>query len=176
MFSWEFTTDVTLLKEILNLVEPHKREREAIIKCIEKNIVYKCYVAKDCQQNVVAIIIATFLEQSKTLLIEDFALHPKIRNKGFAMKIWDDWRNLVKKEWTDVDALCIEVYLYNVEAWKNIMKVKELFPQPYRLDLAPNSLVMFMGKDLTETAENILIEWRKICHDTNLLFQNKSKI
>ncbi len=168
-FVWEETNDVKSLVDILNYVEPHEMERNAILKCVENNIVYKCFVAKNKEHKIVALIIATFLPQSQTLHIEDYAIHPLFRGQGHARKLWNDWRDLVRCQWTTVEALTIEVYLHNVEVWRNIMGISELFPHNYELDLAPGVLVSFMGTNLTCSPEHVIKEWKKICNETNKL-------
>jgi len=166
MFIWEQNYNHTLFREILEIVEPHHREREAIMKCLERGLYYRSYLARDKNNSVVAIAIATLLPKTQTLHVEDFALHPIIRKQGHAQKLWDDWRALVRSEWTTVTSMTIEVYLQNVEPWKKIMGVEELIPHPIKLlPLAPNVPMMLMGRDLTSPVNFIFKEWQEMQRD-----------
>jgi hypothetical protein len=171
MFSWQRCHDPTKFQEILNIVEPYEEERNMILNCIEQNIVYRSYVALDTSESVVAIAIATFLPKTKVLHIEDFALHQKIQKQGYAKQLWKDWRNLVNETWTKIDSLTIEVYLQNMEPWRKIMGVSELLSNPScLLPLAPRVPVMFMGKNLISSVDDILLEWKQVQEAVHRIF------
>jgi len=154
---WEHNQDYRLYTDILEIVEPHEKERNAIIECLKQGICYRSYLARDETGFVVAICIATILPKTQTLHIEDFALHPKIRGLGLAKYLWDEWRKLVRETWTEIEAISIEVYLQNVAPWRKIMNIYELFPEPlHLLPFAPDILMMFMGKNIASNAEEIL--------------------
>ncbi len=162
-FAWKRCFDATKFQEILNMVEPYEEERNMIVYCIQHNICYHSYIAVDALDFVVAIAIATFLPKTQTLHVVDFALHPKIRKQKHAKQLWLNWRKLVKSEWTETESLTIEVYLQNVEAWKKILGVNEILPNPqYLLPLAPNVPMMFMGRNLTCPANEVLAEWQQL--------------
>jgi len=170
LFVWEQNFDHNLFKEILEEVEPHHKEREAILLCIEHKLCYRSYVAKDENGKVLAIAIAILLRTTETLHVEDFALHPSIREKGFARKLWDDWRSFVRSEGITMEAMTIEVYLQNIEPWRKIMGVTmlvtELLPSPMKsLSLAPNVDVMLMGRNLTAPVADVIAEWQRMQRD-----------
>ena len=170
LFIWKRQQDHNLFTEILEIVEPFQKEREAILDCIKETLYYRTYIATDKEELVVAIAIATFLPKTETLHVEDFALHPRIRRKKYARKLWNDWRTLVRSEWTSVEALTIEVYLHNVEPWGKIMKVTKLLPQPINLlPLAPEIPMMLMGRKLTSPVSDILAEWQQLQRDASII-------
>jgi len=175
-FVWKRQYDPAALIPILEMVEPYKKERDVILKCIELGICYRAYVARDYLKLVVAIAIATILPKTQTLHVEDFALHPRIRGKGHARELWKSWRLFVRSDWTSIEALTIEVYMHNIEPWRKIMGVTELLPQPvYLLPLAPNVPMVFMGRQLTSSVSDVLAEWQSIQRDVAIIL-NQSKL
>jgi hypothetical protein len=104
MIVWQKSCRPEDFEELLELVEPFERERKAIFQCIRTNVCYNAYVARNKDNRVVALAIATLLPKTQTLHVEDFALHPCIRNRHYAQKLWDSWRKLVSETWTPVEA------------------------------------------------------------------------
>lgn len=158
LFEWIQTSDSLQVEEILMLIEPEIKERTAILNCFDA---YNCYVCMNLEHDkrIDAICITIKLPKTDTLHIEDFALHPRIRGKGYAKGIWELW--LYYYGIDDSTAISIEVYLYNIKAWEKIMNVKVL-------DIPTTPLyyneveIQWMGKNLKYSIQEIVQEWTDI--------------
>jgi ribosomal protein S18 acetylase RimI-like enzyme len=174
MWNWRRTFDIGEIEEILSLVEPNKTERNAIIQCIQHTDVYRMYVAERVQllriekKLVDGIAIATWLPQTETLHVEDFAIHPRIRGQKHAAQLWQSWWRMIvdQEKWVKENVtMTIEVYLHNVEAWRKIMQVNELFPEEKTQDLpVSGESIVWMGARLKDnvSAKAIQAEWMEI--------------
>jgi len=164
--AWELVDNYSEdIDEILRLVEPYPAEHAAIVDCIRLPLsVYKVYVARSHQLGApLALVLATFLPRTKTLHIEDYALHPIIRGLNLAAPLWRQWREFVAttEGWGPRQAITIEVYLQNVKVWNRVMGVADL-KYKIHLPLAPHVPVQFMGRDLTASPREISDEWLEV--------------
>jgi GNAT superfamily N-acetyltransferase len=194
-WNWKRTNDPKLFGELLILIEPNMVERTAIINCILETNIYNVYIAENSVSfRIDAICIATFLNKTQTLHIEDFALHPNIRGKGYAKILWNSWWDFVvnTEKWINIDqSMTIEVYTKNVFPWNKIMGVNPLFNsdslltnedtigknQSFNVELSPlfwtNEKIVWMGKNLINNPRDIESEWTQIQFKERIRQQKK---
>jgi hypothetical protein len=157
-YKWERCNNYNELKEILEIVEPNIYDKEGIIKRYPAH--YRAYVARGAPNSIPqigAIAIAAFLPKSRTLHIEDFAIHPYLRGLGYARLAYSSWRAFVWLEWYEAapaylngGGIMIEVYLHNVEAWRKIMGVTEVDVGSRQSRLLKKSTpIIVMGSNLS---------------------------
>lgn len=149
---WERCYDFNDLKEILLLVEPNIYDAKGLVDRFPK--LSRAYVARNALGTKVnAIAVATLLPISKTLHVEDFAIHPRVQKTGVARDAWLSWRKFLAEEWKETQktgtSMTIEVYLHNVEAWRKIMGVTEIYVGGMKpLFISEKTPIKLMGRDL----------------------------
>lgn len=159
-YKWSRALLYSDLKEILELVDPNVWDSAGLATKYPTR--YRAYVAKKDDGRVDAIGIAAYLPDTKTMHVEDFALHPRIRGQGLARRLYNGWREYMLEEWPETKACggstTIEVYLQNVEAWRKIMQVKEVEVKAEALIL--RHPIRVMACNLTHPSEEVYAEWQ----------------
>ncbi len=154
---WEQCKNQHDIEELLHLVEPYPQEFNAIMKCLGNHPGLYDVSVVWYDSRIVALCIATFLPKTKTVHIEDFALHPIIRGQGYAQILWDGW--LKYYNISENQALTVEVYAQNIKIWSKIMKIKDLGVEDAHIMLVPKAPMRFMGKNLSVNPKLVYEEW-----------------
>ena len=167
--AWRRCTDVNELRELLAIVEPNVWDAEGLTTRFPDR--YRAYVACDARVGgpggrVEAMGIAALLPTTKTLYIEDFALHPRVRERGLARPLYKAWRSFMLDDWPATrvcgDSTLIEVYLQNLDAWRAIMGVAEVRVDALPLLLAKRTPVRVMACRLTAPPADAYAEYQRL--------------
>ncbi|CAH6419964.1 Hypothetical protein HVR_LOCUS1020 [uncultured virus] len=151
---WRRTFNYQEIDEIFCLCEPaiNVWDREGITTYDPD--LYRTYVYEE-KNKILAIGIGSWLPKTRVFHIETFALHPDIRGQGRARSLYQSWRRFVRKDWAETisgdDTTMIEVYVYNVEAWRKIMGVVEL---DHNLKDTLRTPAVLMGKNVRNVNES----------------------
>lgn len=170
---WFRATSWEQIEELMNFVEPscNVYDKHGIVSRFPTR--YRAYIGYvdlnkregvDSHQ-VNAIAIAALLPKTRTVHIETFALHPRVRKLDLAHSAWKSWRQYLVDEWPETketgESITIEVYLQNVVPWSKIMHVQTLETGGMKPQLIDDSTpVMLMGRALNQPAAQVYAEWQ----------------
>lgn len=178
---WRRATDWSDLEELMELVEPNIFDKTKVATRYPNRL--RAYVGTIAHSllggalhslgvsalvaeamGADAVALAAWLPESKVVHVEDFAIHPRWRGEGLARPAWTSWRAFLAQEWPETrvarDAMTIEVYLQNIEAWRKIMGVHELVTDMQPLYLLPTTPIQLMGRDLTCPVRDVYAEFQ----------------
>jgi hypothetical protein len=157
MVEWKRTFLTSKLKELYELVIPSDDRLNLPLLLSDTFRVYA--VGSN------ALVVLKYFEELKTVYIETFTLHPRIRGKHLSVPYWYSLKKLLEAEWS-IETYCIEAYLKNQPFFMKYFGWKESSITEHRFCPTPT---VWLFSNLTHDKE-IVENYHKWCEENAVYF------